>query len=102
MRKMILIIGLVVAAVSISGMALALDPGLNPSTGTPTPQYSSEPSGGMGLSNFDPGISGSTGMPSAPGSSKSLGGSNGIEPYDPGLNPQTGMPTTSVSPGPVR
>ncbi len=76
MRKMLLIIGLAVVAVSISGLALAYDPGVNPQTGIPIPQYSSPQGGGMALAPYNPG---------AP--TKSYGPTNGIEPYNPGFYP---------------
>lgn len=94
MRKMLLIIGLVVAAVSISGMALAYDLGINASTGTPTPQYSTPAQGGgMALEPYTLGVNPSTGMPDSPASTKSYGTTNGVEPYTLGLDPSTGMPT---------
>ncbi len=96
---MLLIIVSVVAVISISGMSLAYDVGINGSTGIPNPQYSSEQGGGMAISNYDLGINGSTGMPRSPAATKSLGSSNGIEPYNPGINGLTGMP---ASPGTTR
>ncbi len=87
MRKMLLIISLAVAAVSISVVALAYQPGFNTRTGTPAPQYSAGPGGGMALEPYNPGITPSTGMPNPPASLKSYGTTDGIEPYNPGLNP---------------
>ncbi len=84
---MILILGLVVAVVSISVLGLAYEPGFNASTGTPTPQYSSGQGGGMALEPYNPGLNPSTGMSTSPASTKSYGTTNGIEPYDLGLNP---------------
>ncbi len=87
MRKMLFIIGLVAAAVSVSGLALAYDLGINPSTGTPIPGYSHPEGGGMALAPFNPGLDPQTGTPIPPASMKSYGTTNGIEPYNPGFNP---------------
>ncbi len=76
MRRMLFIIGLVVVAVSISGMVLAYNPGFNPPTGTPIPAYSLPPGGGMALAPYNP---------VAP--TKSYGVTNGIQPYNPGFYP---------------
>ncbi len=76
MKKMLLIIGLVVVAVSISGVALAYNLGINPRTGIPIPQYSLPQGGGMALAPYNP---------VAP--TKSYGATNGIAPYNPGFYP---------------
>ncbi len=76
MRKMLLIIGLVVVAVSISGVALAYNLGINPRTGIPIPQYSLPQGGGMALAPYNPAVP-----------TKSYGATNGVEPYNPGFYP---------------
>ena len=89
MKKNLLVTAMVISVVLISGMAMAYQPGIDPSTGAAAPQYLSQPEVSIILAPYNPGID-QNGCASAP-SKIEVTVTTDHGQYNPGID-QNGMP----------